>query len=704
LAFQAVVSNSAVDGTVINNTATIHEGSSSFTRSVPVTVTQRPASQIRSPNRDTYITEKVILTVSGIAWESGVKPPYLTDDPMFGPVEWIDGENYRIRWTSVVSATEYQLQEATRPGFAEEDITFSEWVYETSKTFDKRDIEGTYYYRVRASGSDVDNPSRWSNVISVTVPWEGTTANSEASMLATADIDTSASITVQVRMSEAVNIEDAIWHTAVVTSADGWEGWDWYYDWDLPQAKNAQYAIQTRAYREEDSFGEIDAITVTLDNKDYVVYLPLIFKRWPPIPYSPSLHNIDNSNKDVSYLISWSYKDDSDEVDDPDSYTLQEARNADFTGDLIEYNLGNTLAYTVTDPDKEKENGTYYYRVRGHNQYGPGEWSNVESTTVRVIPYAPTLNAINNPDQDPDYTVEWSYDHTYPSVVSYTLQEAEGTLTNFVDVYNGSSNSQTFTDKDEGTYYYRVRANNSYGAGDWSDTKSTTVVSLDFYDNFNDPNSGWRTHEAKCCLDGCDDPYGGREHLNYKYSLYYENGRYHVYIPTNCLEGGKHGWTRFIYPVSLAPGIQRDTTETCIQLKGSFEKPKHVSSWGLVFASSQDMSTHYALWVNNRGEWGVIKRTGYQFPGPNHSVYNEHRKRIIGPLWGANEGTDKNTLRVQIKDNSVELYLNGANVGSFSDSDISSLRYIGIIGGNWEWGDTQIGYDYFYMDVGCDDY
>jgi hypothetical protein len=483
LAFQAVVSDSAVDGDVINNTATIHEGSSSFTRSVPVTVTQRPASQIRSPNRGTYITEKGILTVSGIAWESGVKPPYLTDDPMFGPVEWIDGENYRIRWTSVVSATEYQLQEATRPGFAEEDITFSEWVYETSKTFGKRDVEGTYYYRVRASGSDVDNPSRWSNVISVTVPWEGTTTNSEASMLATADIDTSASITVQVRMSEAVNIEDAIWHTAVVTPADGWDGWEWYYDWDLPQAKNAQYAIQTRAYREEDSFGEIDAITVTLDNKDYVVYLPLIFKRWPPVNYPPTLDAIENPDQWIGYTVSWTYNDDTPEVPAPDDYTLEEATKADFSDAKSIYE-GLDTSYRVTDPQHEKENETYYYRVRGNNEYGPGEWSNVESTTVRVTPYAPTLNPIDNPNEENSYTVNWVYNETLPPADSYTLQEAKDAPTNFVNVYTGSNNSHTLTDKEDGNYYYRVRAHNSYGAGDWSDTKSTTVQSLEYRYDF----------------------------------------------------------------------------------------------------------------------------------------------------------------------------------------------------------------------------
>jgi len=42
---------------------------------------QPPNSQIRSPDRDAFITQKGSLTVSGIAWGEGMEPPYLVDDP-----------------------------------------------------------------------------------------------------------------------------------------------------------------------------------------------------------------------------------------------------------------------------------------------------------------------------------------------------------------------------------------------------------------------------------------------------------------------------------------------------------------------------------------------------------------------------------------------------------------------------------------------
>ena len=340
----------------------------------------------------------------------------------------------------------------------------------------------------------------------------------------------------------------------------------------------------------------------------YYRYFPIIFKRWPPIPYAPTLDNIDNTDENGDYTVSWSYNDDNPDVPDPTAYTLQEATDTNFT------------------------NPTEYY-------------------------------------------------------------------------HDGSGNtSHEFTDQDEGTYYYRVQGHNEYGPGEWSSVKSAAVVSPDFFDDFNS-SSGWTTHTASCCLSGCDD---ARQHLNYKYNLYYGGGRYHVNIPLDCRGGGNHGDTRHIYPVSLAPGVERSTSETCIELKGRFEEwDPYWSFWGLVFAASDDMSTVYSLEVNDLGDWGIVKRTGYQYPGPNHPFENETREYIVTYTGAqrppAKAGFTPNTLMVRVTNKKVQLYINGEEVYSFSE-EIQSLKRVGIIGGNWEITPTQIGYDYFFVDEGCDDY
>ena len=339
----------------------------------------------------------------------------------------------------------------------------------------------------------------------------------------------------------------------------------------------------------------------------YYRYFPIIFKRWPPIPYAPTLDNIDNTDENGDYTVSWSYNDDNPDVPDPDTYTLQEATNTDFT------------------------------------------------------------DAVN--------------------------------------IYEGPNESHDVTNKDEGTYYYRVQGHNEHGPGEWSSVKSANVVSPDFFDNFSSSSSGWTTHKSRCCLSGCDS---ARQHLNYKYDLYYGGGWYHVNVPLDCRGGGNHGDTRHIYPVSFAPGVERSTSETCIGLKGRFEEwDPYWSFWGLVFAASEDMSTVYSLEVNNLGDWGIIKRTGYQYPGPNHPFENETRTNIVPYIgeqrWPAKAGFTSNTLMVRVTNKKVKLYINGEEVYSFSE-EILSLKRVGIIGGNWEITPTQIGYDYFFVDEGCDDY
>jgi uncharacterized repeat protein (TIGR01451 family) len=111
----------------------------------------------------------------------------------------------------------------------------------------------------------------------------------------------------------------------------------------------------------------------------FYVYLPVLYKRWPPIPYAPIL-SLDDPEVGINdYVISWSH-------DHPDvsviSYTLEEASNASFTDAIVVYGGPATEKEIIDQPD-----GTYYYRVRGYNQYGYGAWSNTESVTVFTVYY-----------------------------------------------------------------------------------------------------------------------------------------------------------------------------------------------------------------------------------------------------------------------------------------------------------------------------
>lgn len=361
LTFQAQVSDSASGGTLINNTTTISDGTSLVERSTMVMVDLPPTSQTRSPENGAVITQKGILAVEGVAWDPSL-PPFFPSDPVLQPIEnHGGGGDYYVRWAEAISATTYVLEEADNPEFNNA-VSFG-----TSDTeyFITGQGVGTYYYRVKAYNAE-GRPSRWSNVESVVV---GTAQAFGLSSIPAASVQVAASdpVTVWVR------IDSGDWQTTTVEeNVGGW--WDWTYEWTLPEEDDVQHAIHTQAQDATGNFSVIDTITITLRNKNYIRYFPIIFHRWPPIPHAPTLNDIDNAGEDGDYTVSWSYDYASPPVV---TYTLQEATDADFTNPT-EYYPGSSESYAFSN----KDDGTYYYRVQGNNEYGPGEWSNVKSATV----------------------------------------------------------------------------------------------------------------------------------------------------------------------------------------------------------------------------------------------------------------------------------------------------------------------------------
>lgn len=103
---------------------------------------------------------------------------------------------------------------------------------------------------------------------------------------------------------------------------------------------------------------------------------PFIAKRWPPVPYPATLNPIDNADGDGFYTVSWP------PTDLAETHVLEEDDNAGFSSPTTVYN-GTGTSWSVPDPGKSP--GTYYYRVRGSNQWGYGVYSNVEA--VRVLPF-----------------------------------------------------------------------------------------------------------------------------------------------------------------------------------------------------------------------------------------------------------------------------------------------------------------------------
>jgi uncharacterized repeat protein (TIGR01451 family) len=539
-----------------------------------------PTSQIRSPNRDAVITQKGSLTISGYAWDEGIKPPFLTGD-IFLTAERVTDRAYLLRWTPVVSASYYLVEEATDPQFSSPQSIYFGPYTEYPHT---RDTDGTYYYRVNASASEIE-PSRWSNVESVVVPWTAASADPSVSALS-ADSAANGPMTVQVCIDECA--EPADWHTAVVT-ATAWEGWEWSHEWSLPEENDVQHTIHTRASSAEGIFGPTDTITVTLRNKNYLMIFPLTFKRWPPVPY------------------------------------------------------------------------------------------------------APTLNDIANADQAPDYTVSWSYYDNDPGVqdpTSYTLQEAKDTPTGFVDVYSGSSTSWSFTDKEDGTYYYRVQGQNSWGPGAWSAVKSTTVRSRSYHYDFSRSYAkpAWPIRRTSLYK---GDQWGGtwtEEHDGSLYALMND---------------------RFDFAIA-SPWEEAPDPPYVIKVRAKIHDPANLAAYGIIFGgnggspcpayrASGCLTHYYRLEVI----WDSALKAGLKRIDQHESDKGHGQgKELIGYQYvtGSGSGDDWHEWKFKVKSDGIEVYFDGEKIGSTSDTKYINDPYFGVYVSANEYKPAIGRFDYYYVD------
>jgi hypothetical protein len=112
--------------------------------------------------------------------------------------------------------------------------------------------------------------------------------------------------------------------------------------------------------------------TATVQTVIYYVYLPIIIKHWPPIPYTPVMNAIDNTDGDGDYVVSWNT------ADLADYYLLQESSAPTFSGSVPVYTGSNT-DWSASS----KSPGLRYYRVRATNTWGDSDWSDVRSVYVR---------------------------------------------------------------------------------------------------------------------------------------------------------------------------------------------------------------------------------------------------------------------------------------------------------------------------------
>ena len=185
-------------------------------------------------------------------------------------------------------------------------------------------------------------------------------------------------------------------------------------------------------------------------------------KRTGVVPPAPTLDAIASPDPDT-YRLSWS------SVFGAQTYRLVESDNLSFTGAITRY-LGASQVYTVTG----QPSGTWHYRVEAGGEVGFSEPSNVRSTTATAgsLP-VPTLEPINNDDEDGGYVVAWS---EVTTATAYVLEESPRAYFDApIVVHQGPELTHTVTAQPIGRWHYRVRAVDGLDQSPWSAAEDVVV-------------------------------------------------------------------------------------------------------------------------------------------------------------------------------------------------------------------------------------
>ena len=310
------------------------------------------------------------------------------------------------------------------------------------------------------------------------------------------------------------------------------------------------------------------------------------------------------------------------------------------------------------------------------------------------IPYVPVLHDLVNPPLGTNnYTVTWSYDHADIPAVSYTLQEASSSsfsdAVEYVVYHSGTENHMAFTDKPDGTYYYRVRANNDYGSSAWSFPDVLTVFTA-YHDAFTNSASGWpnQTGDIK------DDQGTIHGHWYRRY----KNNDYQIYIEDSTC------WTCdwFLQPDALAP-YRPPADKYCVETKARFSAGTFWSNIGVIFGADEQNKVLYALCLG-RGSapnlgWFLMYKDDYDFPkrgcsGPTFKIEGEDNDDIGKDDW--------NKLEVGVDGNHVKVWINGRFRGEADMPGLKAMTRLGLIGGTYEALPVDARFDYFTVKPGQD--
>jgi len=181
--------------------------------------------------------------------------------------------------------------------------------------------------------------------------------------------------------------------------------------------------------------------------------IQVTYSQGPPVPASIT---VPASSTTGSFTVSWSSSTGAT------SYDLEEDTTSAFSSPTQVY-TGASTSFGVTN----KPAGTYWYRVRASNTAGTSAWrTSTNGCVVQIPPAAPSSITVPANSVTGNYAVSWS---SSIGATGYDLEEAtDAAFSSPTTVYQGANTTYNVTGKVSGTFYYRVRATNTWGNSGWT--------------------------------------------------------------------------------------------------------------------------------------------------------------------------------------------------------------------------------------------
>jgi len=356
--------------------------------------------------------------------------------PTLFPIDNSDDDgDYLVQWSTVTEAITYTLEEDDDISFPSPTVRYQgdQISYQVSGQG-----SGDWCYRVKASNANGD--SYWSNIESAGVrpgaPTLSPIENGDGDGAYLVDWNDATGAT-SYRMEEDDN-------SAFTSPTARYTGASSQYEMNGQHWGTWYYRVLASNSGGDSPWSNTESVIV-----DHVP------------PDAPILYPISNPDGNGDYLVDWS------DANGATGYCLEEDDNSAFTSPTVRY-TGASSQYEVVG----QVGGTWYYRACASNASGDSPWSNTEYASV--IPAAPILAPISNPDGNGDYLVDWN---DVTGATSYCLEEDDNSaFTSPTPRYTGASSQYQVTGQQGGTWYYRVRASNVAGDSPWSNTESVGVT------------------------------------------------------------------------------------------------------------------------------------------------------------------------------------------------------------------------------------